>query len=71
MQDDIRAPTLAHDLGAIAGLYVDVVRLMARRMTHRSTERAKFYPPVLVVRPGDGDEPEDMVQAAERLNRKS
>jgi hypothetical protein len=72
MQHDTRAPTLAHDLRALAYLYVDVARLMVRRVTHRSSGReARFYPPVLVVRPDDRGEPEDMIQAAERLSRRN
>ncbi len=58
MQDDIGAPTLAHDLRALADLYLDVARLMARRLAGKSRwEQPRFYERIEIVRP-DEDNPE-------------
>ncbi len=57
MQDDTRAPTLAHDLRALADLYVDVVWLMARRLTGKSRwDRSEFFGPIEIIRPSEADE---------------
>ena len=60
MQNDTRAPTLAHDLRALADLYLDVARLMARRITGRSRwDSSQFYGPIEIIRPNAHSEPVD------------
>ncbi len=59
MHNDTRAPTLAHDLRALADLYLDVARLMARRLAGKSRwEQPRFYEPIEMIRPFEADLPE-------------
>jgi hypothetical protein len=52
MQKERYAPTIAHDLRALADLYGAVFMLMARRLIHRSAEpRHSQHGPFEIVRP--------------------
>lgn len=59
MQDDIRAPTLLRDLRALADLYIDLARLMLRRLTGKAGwDRSRFYGPIEIIRPDVDTEPD-------------
>lgn len=52
MRKEKYAPTIAHDLRALADLYAAVAVLMARRLTHRTVRpRPSHYGPFEVIRP--------------------
>ena len=71
MRNDIRAPTLAHDLRALADLYFDVVWLMARRLAGKSRwDSSQFYGPLEIIRP-DGEDPLEFVSAPDSEPRDS
>ncbi|MFQ5472836.1 MAG: hypothetical protein ACE5FA_08135 [Dehalococcoidia bacterium] len=64
MNEDTRAPTLAHDIRALADLYLDLARLMARRLTHPSRwDRYQFYGPIEMIRPDEEAEPEELARS--------
>ncbi len=64
MEKDQTAPTLAHDIRALADLYLDLARLMARRLTHPSRwDRYEFYGPIEIVRRDEETEPEELVRS--------
>jgi hypothetical protein len=50
MQKERYAPTIAHDLRALADLYAAVFMLMARRLTRRPARRS-HYGPFEIIRP--------------------
>lgn len=58
MQKERYAPTIAHDLRALADLYAAVLVLMARRLTHRSARRS-HYGPLEIIRPREMAEGEE------------
>ncbi len=64
MEKDRNVPSLAHDLWALADLYVDLARLMARRLTHPSRwDRYQFYGPIEIVRRTEETEAEELVRS--------
>jgi hypothetical protein len=64
MQDHRNVPTLAHDIRAVADLYLDLARLMARRIAHPSrTDRYDFYEPIKLVRRDEETEAEELVRS--------
>jgi len=63
MQDHGSVPTLAHDIRAVADLYLDLARLMARRIAHPSrTDRYDFYEPIELVRRNEETEADELVR---------
>jgi hypothetical protein len=58
MQKERYAPTIAHDLRALADLYAAVFMLMARRLIHRPA-RPYHYGPFEIIRPREMAEGED------------
>jgi hypothetical protein len=64
MEKDRNVPTLAHDIRALADLYLDLARLMARRLTHPSRwDRYQFYRPIEMVHRDEETEPEELVRS--------
>ena len=64
MDEDRNVPTLAHDIRALADLYVDLARLMARRLTHPSRwDRYQFYGPIGIARRDEKTESEELVRS--------
>ncbi|MCH8814805.1 MAG: hypothetical protein IH957_06850 [Chloroflexi bacterium] len=64
MEKNRTVPTLAQDIRAVADLYVDLARLMARRLTHPSRwDRYQFYAPLEIVRRNAETEREELVRS--------
>ena len=64
MESHRNVPTLAHDIRAVADLYLDLARLMARRIAHPSrSDRYDFHEPIEFVRRDEETEAEELVRS--------